>query len=436
MLLPLPLPRLGLVALGVVPFVAFSSRPLATILVGNAVVVVVWLIDIALAGSPSHITVERKVPVVVPLGMADELTWSFRNLSKRAHRVAIADSIPPSFGATRRRVRTDVAPGVIVRMSTEVRPGRRGDIALDDMVVRCIGPLGLGARQQRRHMRTVVRVLPAFKSKKEADLRLRRSQLLEIGLRSAQGRGGGTEFDSLRTYQFDDETKRIDWAATARSRDTIVRTYRAERNQQIIILLDLGRVMAGQVAGVTRLEHAMDAAMALTSVASRLGDRCGMVAFDRRVQAVLRPAAGRAQLQRLTDTMYSLQPALVESDYQGAFLETMVRFRRRSLIVLLTDLSKTSIVESVLPQVPPLLRRNLVISASVSDPEVGGWATQSPSDPSEAFRKVSSVAALADRASTAKRLHLAGSAVVDAEPGFLAARLIDAYLDTKSTGRL
>ena len=107
------------------------------------------------------------------------------------------------------------------------------------------------------------------------------ARLQEAGLRSARGRGGGTEFDQLREYRPDDEFRRIDWTATARTGRPIVRTYRAERNQIVIMLLDNGRVMAGRVDGVPRVEHAMDAAMMLTSVATRLGDRAGLVAFDR-----------------------------------------------------------------------------------------------------------------------------------------------------------
>ena len=119
----------------------------------------------------------------------------------------------------------------------------------------------------------------------EAELRINKARILEVGLRSAQGLGGGTEFDQLREYSVDDEFRRIDWAATARAGKAIVRTYRAERNQTVISLLDNGRVMAGRVDDVPRVEHAMDAVMMLTAVATRLGDRAGLVVFDREVRA-------------------------------------------------------------------------------------------------------------------------------------------------------
>src|SRR5947208_13972806 len=126
----------------------------------------------------------------------------------------------------------------------------------------------------------------------------------------------------------------MDWAATARSQKAIVRTYRAERNQTVITMLDNGRIMAGRVDGVPRVEHAMDAVMMLTAVATRLGDRCGLVAFDRSVRSVVPPSHGRDQLGRVTEAMYTLEPQLAESDYRGAFTETLARFRRRALLVL------------------------------------------------------------------------------------------------------
>src|SRR5207245_4866320 len=113
------------------------------------------------------------------------------------------------------------------------------------------------ARQRARSLPRLIQVHPPFRSKKEAELKINKARLLEIGLRSAQGRGGGTDFEQLREYGPDDEFRRVDWAATARSSKPIVRTYRAERNQTVIVLLDNGRLMAARVAYVPRVEHAM-----------------------------------------------------------------------------------------------------------------------------------------------------------------------------------
>ena len=277
---------------------------------------------------------------------------------------------------------------------------------------------------------------PPFKSRQDAELRIDRARILEVGLRSARGQGGGTEFDSLREYGVDDETRRIDWAATARTTRVIVRTYRAERNQTVLLLLDTGRTMAGQVDRVPRLDHAMDAVMMLTAVATRLGDRAGLVAFDQDVRAIVGPGHARGQLGRVTEAMYTLEPRLVESDYRRAFAHTLSRFRRRALLVLLTELAEAPVVESLLPALPLVARDHLVLVAGIRDPRVDEWAAAVPASAGEAYRKAAAIDALDVRRRTVARLRGLGATVVDAPPGRLAPELADACLHLKATGRL
>ncbi len=225
------------------------------------------------------------------------------------------------------------------------------------------------ARQARRRLPGELRVYPSFGSRRQADLRIERARILEVGLRSARAQGGGTEFDQLREYGVDDDSRRIDWAATARTDRPIVRTYRAERNQRVICLLDNGRTMAGQVEGVARVEHAIDAVMMLTSVAARMGDMPGLVAFDHVVRAVVPPRSGHAQLATVTEALYDLVPQLSQSDYRGAFTEVLARFQRRAMLCLVTELDE-ALVDTLLPSLPLIARTHLLVVAAVRDPAV------------------------------------------------------------------
>jgi uncharacterized protein (DUF58 family) len=471
-------------AVGSLVVLVLPVPPPAGLWVVNGALLVAAVADWVLAVRPDDLEVERDLPGIVPLGTEAEITWRIAHrpgrhrgrqgadppgqpgrdsgardpgapdpgsrdrgardpgardplpVLRRGLRVRVADELAPSLGATTRRVRVVVPFGGRVMAATRIRPGRRGRFAPAEVVVRVEGPLGLVARQGRRRVPGVLRVYPPFDSRDEAELRVDKARILEVGLRSAQGRGGGTEFDSLREYGVDDEFRRIDWAATARSGKAIVRTYRAERNQTVLLLLDSGRTMAGRVADVPRLDHAIDAVMMLTSLATRLGDRAGLVAFDREVRAVVGPGHARDQLSRVTEAMYQLQPLLVESDYRGAFAETLTRFRRRAMLVVLTELAEQAVAETLLPALPLIARDHLVVVASVADPEVRGWASATPVEPGAAYRKAAAVAALADRRRTVARLRGLGAVVVDAPPGRLAPDLADAYLRVKATGRL
>jgi uncharacterized protein (DUF58 family) len=437
--MPMPVPTRRLAVVAAVAAVVVLLAPVPpwwTLAVVELALLAAATVDIVRAPSPGRIDVERELPGVLPLDGEGEVAWHVRNPTGRRLTVWLADELAPSLHATSRRARLRLPANGRVTARTALHPSRRGRFTPTDVVLRVEGPFGLAARQRRRQLPGILRVYPPFKSRQEAELRIDRARILEVGLRSARGQGGGTEFDSLREYGVDDETRRIDWAATARTTKVIVRTYRAERNQTVLLLLDTGRTMAGQVDDVPRLDHAMDAVMMLTAVATRLGDRAGLVAFDQDVRAIVGPGHSRGQLGRVTEAMYTLEPRLVESDYRRAFAQTLARFRRRALLVLLTELAEAPVAESLLPALPLVARDHLVLVAAIRDPRVDEWAAAVPANAGEAYRKAAAVEALDARRRTVARLRGLGATVVDAPPGHLAPQLADAYLHLKATGRL
>lgn len=434
----LPTRRLAIVAAGVLLIVwALPGSGWRGFLALNLALLATGVGDALVAPSPRSLRVERDLPGGITLGAQAEMAWTVTNPSGRAVRIAIADELAPSLRASTRRITGRVPARGTMRAAVTLRPARRGRFQPRQMTVRVEGPLGLGSRQATVSVPGELRVLPSFRSKDDAELRIRKARLLEVGLRSARGRGGGTEFEQLREYSVDDEFRRVDWSASARAGKAIVRTYRAERNQAVVVLLDNGRVMAGRIDGVPRIEHAMDAVMALTALATGLGDRCGLVAFDREVRAAVRPRHERGQLARMIEALYDLEPALVESDYAGAFAETLARFRRRTMLVLVTDLAQHAVTEWLLPALPLIVREHLVVVAGVSDPDILRWASPgSTDDSSMAYRRAAAIAAMNERKRMAARLRGMGATVIDARPGRLASALADAYLEIKATGRL
>jgi uncharacterized protein (DUF58 family) len=445
--MPLPTWRLAaLAALGSVVVLVLGDAPRTALLVVNAVVLLAAVVDGLRTGAPRAFGVEREVPGVVPLEGRAEVVWTVTSPVGGRRHVRLADALVPSLRAEDRRAALVVPGGGSARAATAISPSRRGRFPLGEVALRVEGPWRLVARQSTRAVPGELRVHPFFRSRDEAELRVNDPRRLEVGLRSAKGRGGGTEFDQLREYSIDDEFRRIDWAATARAGKPIVRTYRAERNQHLVVLLDTGRVMAARVrdpaaAGavwgdVPRLDHAMDAVLTVTTVATRLGDRAGLVAYSDRVRAVVPPGATRAHVRQVSEALVELEPELVESDHHAAFAETLGRFRRRGLLVVLTELSSETVAETLVPALPLVLRTHLVLVGAVRDPAVERWARSVPVEAGAAYRKAAAVAALDERARTVARLRAMGAVVVDEPPGRLAPRLADAYLDVKATARL
>lgn len=447
---PVPTGRLALafvvVGIAVLPF---ATGAVVVWLAGNLVVVVLALVDVATAPSPAAFRIRRDIDPVLVVDTTSSLRWTVDNPARRVITVDLADAVPPSLRVDDRRARLRLPPGGRQSTRRTVCPARRGTLRLGPLTLRVHGPLGLMMRQADQDLVTTVRVHPSFPSRDTAELALHQARRQPEGLRTIRLRGQGTDFEALRDYTPDDESRRIDWAATARALKPIVRVYRAERNQQVLVLLDHGRTMAGRMGRVavedvdaervgvaSRLEHAMDAAMALTRVATGMGDRVGLVAFSDAVGFSVPPRSGSAQLTRVVETLADVRVKLVEPDYRAAFVDTLARYRRRALVVVLTDLAAAPVDESLAPAVPLLSRRHVLVVASPADPSVRRWASQPPADPVGAYRMAAALRTGADRRRSAGRLRRAGARVVDEPPDLLPSRLIDAYLDLKSAGRL
>ncbi len=388
-------------------------------------------VDVALAPSPGRLDVGRDLPDQVALGASARAALVLRNPTGRAVRLAVADELAPSLRADSRRWTTTVPPRTEARVDTRIRPGRRGRFSPRQVTLRSIGPLGLAARQATVEVAGDLKVVPAFPSRADAELRLARARRLELGVRTVRLPGTGTDFDQLREYTPDDDFRRIDWAATARNQHPVVRTYRAERNQTIIVLLDVGRTTAGRVGDVPRLEHLLDATFALVTVATGLEDGVGVVAYDDRVRASLPPSHRPDQLARVVEATYELEPALVETEHRVALAHTKARHRRRTTVVIATDLTEATAAQVLVPALPLVLRDSNVVVVAVADPEVGSWAHAPVADDEGAFLRAAATSALEERARLAARLRGLGVTVVDAPPGQLSGRLVDQYLNAR-----
>ena len=422
--------------LAAIPPLVLPVSPWPVLVASVGLVALLVLFDVLAAPAPASLQIGRRAPSVLRLRSPAEVVLSVHNPTRRRLEVALHDASPPSLGRLPRRHRVWLEPGAWVDLRAEVVPARRGQVRLGPVTVRATGPLGLGGRQRTLPLSQETRVYPALRARAEVELRVRRSRLLQAGVRSSALRGGGSDFDALREYLPDDEFRRINWRATARSPKAIANQFREERSQQVILLLDASRAMAAQVEGVSRLEHALDAAVAVAELSSRVGDHVGVLAFGRDVRAQLDPRGSRDQPHRIVDLLFGLEPLLDAPNYGGAFAALLRRNRRRALMVLFTDLAEPSVLEPLREAIPVLLARHLVVIAAVRDPEVESLAAARPSSSAEAYEKASAAGFLAWRDSAADGLRRLGATTFDLHPGELAGRVADEYLRIKALGRL
>ena len=403
------------------------------VLVVTGIVLALAVVDVALAGPVRPLRLHRSGDRSVRLGQTARVALHVANDGRRVRGV-LRDGWPPSAGAVGERAALDVEPGGRQRIEVTFRPTRRGDRIADRLTIRSVGPLGIAGRQGAHVVPWTLRVLPPFHSRRHLPSRLARLRELD-GRSAVRIRGAGTEFDSLREYVVGDDTRSIDWRATARRGDVVVRTWRPERDRHVLLVLDTGRTSAGRVGDAPRLDSAMDAALLLAALATRAGDRVDLLAYDRRTRAVVeRPSAGET-LPRLVDAMATLQPELLETDHRGLAVEVLRRAGRHSFVVLFTGLDAGPVEDGLLPVLGQLTHRHTVLVAAVADPRLAEMAG-ARGDTAAVYGAAAAEHDRAGRTRVSRLLERHGAHVVDALPADLPPAVADAYLALKAAGQL
>lgn len=422
----------ALAAVGLVPVLLAPAT--ATVAAWAGVVVLLCVLDAALAPSPRALGVARTVPASVRLTDSVTSQVVVTNPTRRPLRGVVRDAWQPSAGASGNRHAVAIPPGEARRLRTRLVPRRRGDLAADRVTIRAFGPMGLAARQASLEAPARLRVLPEFRSRRHLPSRLAR--LREMDGRSAvQIRGPGTEFDSLRAYVEGDDVRAIDWRATARRSEVVVRTWRPERDRRVLLVLDASRLSAARLGDAPRLDAQIDAALLLAALATRAGDRVDLVAIDRSVRARVSGASGAELLAQIANATAALEPALVELNWTAVTREVQERLSQRALVVLLTALEPAAIEMGLLPVIGSVAHVHQVVLASAADPQAESLRRQRGTS-ADAFAAAAAERGALERRAVAAALRRRGAEVVDVPPDDLAPALADTYLALKAAGRL
>ena len=268
------------------------------------------------------------------------------------------------------------------------------------------------------------------------DLVVRKNRIWELGLHATRVLGGGSEFERLRDYVPDDEYRRINWKATARRGKPISAEFQTERSQNLVALLDVGRMMRSPVGDVEKLDCAINAVLLLAYVATGKGDRVGMLAFADRPLVWLAPRSGRGQFYRMLETLYAVQAQRVEPDYAAALSYFSVQQQKRCLAVLFTDLTGSVGMDALVAQMARLGRTHLPLLVTVADPAVQELVEQRVHDSRSLYERTAAEQALDERALAVERLRSNGVSTLDVPADELSVAVINRYLELKARTQL
>lgn len=397
-----------------------------------------FVADAWLAGSPRRLRVARRLDDVVVQGRPTAVVRELE--APRALRIELTDQLPAAASADGQGALLEdvleLAPGERVKLTRDVTLYQRGEHRFGRLTVRTSGPLGLVRRRFRHPSADVVRVLPDLARIGARAERLLRGQDLE-GARRRRVPKEGREFESLREYARGDDVRLIEWKASARSGQLIVKRLMPETRQDVVVCLDTGRQLAGRHAprdgGEPRADVALAAALTLGAAALSKGDRAGLLTFAGDVRAWMPPLGGRGHLHRLADAANEQHVLTEEADYAAAVRFLLARQKRRALVVFLTDVTDEPGARALAGAVALLRGRHLPAVVAVGDPELARLAREEDEGPAVRL----AAQRLADhRKKALAALGAAGALVVDAPGPVAAAHAVAAYHGVKSTGRL
>jgi uncharacterized protein (DUF58 family) len=364
------------------------------------------------------ITNPTNMPLVVAVKEEPPLDFRWDAPSKRA------DQILPLLG-------TLLPPRSQVSLRYFVIPMRRGEFRFGEVNLKLSTPLMFVWLPVRYPLPQTVRVLPNLAQARKYALLMRKVRMREMGFRPIPLKGAGTEFSSLRDYLPDDDPRWIDWNATARRGRLVSKEFELERGQNIVAVLDAGRVMATRLDGLTKLDHAVNAAAFVLYIAHNLEDRVGLMIFSDRIQRWLPPSKGVRQWESILEALRQVEPQLVEANYAGAFAHLLQNLPRRSLLLIFTDLIDPDTSEALITYAKMLAEKHLVLVVALSDYELRSLLAEPIDEPLDLYRQAAAVAVLNDRLRAVAQLRESGVNVLDTSPEALFNTLLEHYLLAK-----
>jgi uncharacterized protein (DUF58 family) len=419
----------ALLSLGL--FVTEAIGP-AVIALDVAIACVV-LADLATLIGSGHFRADRRCGRVGSLGEPQEVELSIENLGRLGRRLRVRDDVPETFSADPAEFDIGAPPRSRSVLVYKAVPRRRGTYLFEHVDALVSSRLGLWQRSVAWPARTEVRVYPDVRQIARYTVLARRDRLSTMGVRRSRRLGSDNEFERLRDYAEGDEPRHMDWRATARRRKLTVRAHQVNQSQRLLFLIDCGRMMAGDTGGgLSPLDHALNAMLLLAHVALIRGDQVGLLAFSDRVCAYVPPGGGPRRIGRLVHSVHNVFPELVEPRYDRAFVELEKRCRKRSLVVLMTNLFDDVNAQIVADHLGNLVGRHLPLAVLLRDQDIFAMADHAPDHGPGLYRGAAAASLLNWREKTLIGLRRRGVLTLDVLPEDLTAPMINQYLQIKA----
>lgn len=428
-----------LLALGFIPLSFSWTRPwLQTlVLIYDVLLVVFALIDVRLSRLSEAVTITRSFSGRFAVGADTDVSLNVLNNTPNPITLIVKDEYPPQLilkGIRSAKLRVDGQSSAALVYA--LTPPKRGRFQFGHTAVRFLTRFRLAWKQTSVNHPDVVKVYPNMRRAREAELKALGARSVVSSHRKTSWRGEGREFESMRDYVRGDELRHISWTATARRGKLTTRQYQIERDQTILIALDAGRLMTARIEQETKLDSAVHASLALMSAAARAGDNSGLMVFGRRIISYLPPSRGRDHIDAALEALHGVEPEMIEPSYARAFEFVSANTKRRSLVVLLTDLVDEEGSKELLTSLNLLRPRHLPLVVTIADRDLKAVVRQTPSTVRELFTQSVSEEIIHHREAALRMVESQGGLALDVTAAALAPALLQTYMRVKERGLL
>jgi len=402
----------------------------------DALAVIAWAIDLAGLPRPSDLTITRRWKSAAALSVPATIEIVLENARRSTVLAALTDNVPQELSTAAPELELKCRSRGEAAGSYQIAPTRRGDSLLGSVYIRYQTPMRLAERWAVARVEQTVCVHPNLEQARQQSVYLVRSRQIEMEKRHTRLRGAGREFESLREYQEGDEFRDICWTAAARRGKLVTRLFQIERSQTIWVVLDAGRLMRARVAGLSKLDYAVNAGLSLAEVALGTGDRVGLLAYGRQVQKRVLPYRGSGHLRQLIRQLAYVKEEAHEGDHLLALSALLSTQKRRSLIVWITDFPETAMTPEVIEAASEAASRHLVLFVVIGQPDLARLAAAKPESVTDMYRSTAAQETLHRREVLLAKLRQRGALAVEVSSAKTSVTVVNSYLDVKQRSLL
>tara|TARA_R110000868_G_scaffold1211_8_gene9448 strand:- start:1254 stop:2585 length:1332 start_codon:yes stop_codon:yes gene_type:complete len=347
---------------------------------------------------------------------------------------SIIDEIPHQFQIRDFKIRSILDKQSEKAFTYELRPTNRGEFDFGNIHVFVKSNIGLFKRRFIFDEQETLPVYPSFIQMRKFEMYAISNRLTDIGIKKIRRLGHTMEFDQIKEYVHGDDIRSINWKATARSQNLMVNQFQDERSQQVVNVIDMGRVMKMPFDGLNLLEYAINTSLVISNIALLKDDKAGLITFSNKDSVIVRPEKKRTHIRKIQEALYNLDTNFMESDYERLLMYLKAHLNQRSLVLLYTNFETFSALERQLPYLKRIARDHLLVTIFFENTELTSLLEKDSESLGDIYVKTVAEKFNYEKKQIVKSLARHGIHSILTPPKELSVNAINKYLELKARG--